>query len=106
MSSNDLFEAISHPLRIDILKILAKKPHRFADIKRMLKINSSGLLDFHLKKLGDLVNLDAEGRYIFNRKGVCRASSSGGRIKNLLAKEGFLPEPHGMHSNKYIFFTS
>ena len=41
MSSNDLFDAISHPLRIEILKELSKKPKRFAEIKRTLKIEST-----------------------------------------------------------------
>jgi DNA-binding HxlR family transcriptional regulator len=69
MGSNDLFEAVSHPLRIEILKVLAEKPQRFADVKRALKIKSSGLLDFHLKKLGDLVTVDKEGCYVLTEKG-------------------------------------
>ena len=55
MSSDELFEAVSHPLRIEIVKALAEKPLRFADLKRNLRISSSGLLDFHLKKLDDLI---------------------------------------------------
>ena len=43
MGSDDLFEAVSHPLRIEIVKALAEKPLRFADLKRALKISSSGL---------------------------------------------------------------
>ncbi len=35
----DLFETLSHPLRIEILKLLAKGSMRFAEIKR-----SSGLI--------------------------------------------------------------
>ncbi|MBO3831871.1 MAG: helix-turn-helix transcriptional regulator [Candidatus Brockarchaeota archaeon] len=66
----DLFETLSHPLRIEILKLLAKGPMRFAEIKRELRINSSGLLDFHLKKLDDLIGVDGEGRYVLNEKGV------------------------------------
>ena len=45
MGSDDLFDAISHPLRIEILKELSKRPRRFAEIKRELKIGSSGLLE-------------------------------------------------------------
>jgi len=41
MGSHDLFDAISHPLRIEILKELSKKPKRFAEIKRTLKIEST-----------------------------------------------------------------
>jgi DNA-binding HxlR family transcriptional regulator len=69
MSSNDIFEAISHPLRVEILKLLAKKPMRFADIKRELEIESSGLLDFHLKKLDNLISVDNEGFYVLSEKG-------------------------------------
>ena len=69
MSSDELFEAISHPIRIDIVKVLAEKPLRFADLKRKLKINSSGLLDFHLKKLDDLIIVNKEGRYSLTDKG-------------------------------------
>ena len=68
MGSDDLFEAVSHPLRIEIIKALAEKPKRFADIKRALKINSSGLLDFHLKKLDDLVTVE-KGCYALTEKG-------------------------------------
>ena len=69
MGSNDLFEAVSHPLRIKILKVLADKPRRFADVKRALKINSSGLLDFHLKKLDNLITVNKDGCYVLTEKG-------------------------------------
>ena len=69
MSSDELFEAVSHPIRIDIVKILAEKPSGFADLKRELKISSSGLLDFHLKKLDELITINKEGRYSLTEKG-------------------------------------
>lgn len=69
MSSNDLFEAISHPLRVEILKMLSKGPKRFSDIKRGLKIESSGLLDFHLKKLENLISVNDEGLYVLSERG-------------------------------------
>jgi DNA-binding HxlR family transcriptional regulator len=69
MSSDELFEAVSHPIRIDIVKILAEKPLGFADLKRELKISSSGLLDFHLKKLDDLISVNKEGCYALTEKG-------------------------------------
>ena len=69
MGSNDLFDGVSHPLRIDILKALAKKPMRFADLKRTFKIDSSGQLDFHLKKLDTLITTNGEGRYALTEKG-------------------------------------
>ena len=69
MGSDDLFEAVSHPMRIEIVKLLAKKPLRFADLKRTLKISSSGLLDFHLKKLNDLITTNDGGNYTLTEKG-------------------------------------
>ena len=69
MSSDELFEAISHPIRIDIVKLLSEKPLGFADLKRKLKISSSGLLDFHLKKLDDLVVVNKEGCYSLTDEG-------------------------------------
>jgi DNA-binding HxlR family transcriptional regulator len=62
MSSDEMFEAVSHPIRIDIVQILAEKPLGFADLKRELKISSSGLLDFHLRKLDELLTINKEGR--------------------------------------------
>jgi predicted small integral membrane protein len=69
MSSDELFEAVSHPIRIDIVQILSEKPLGFADLKRELKISSSGLLDFHLKKLDELITMNKEGRYSLTEKG-------------------------------------
>ncbi len=69
MSSDELFEAVSHPVRIDIVQILAEKPLGFADLKRELRISSSGLLDFHLKKLDELITINKEGRYSLTEKG-------------------------------------
>jgi DNA-binding HxlR family transcriptional regulator len=69
MSSDEMFEAVSHPIRIDIVRILAERPLGFADLKRELKLSSSGLLDFHLKKLDELITINKEGRYSLTEKG-------------------------------------
>ncbi|MHA2379949.1 MAG: ArsR/SmtB family transcription factor [Candidatus Thorarchaeota archaeon] len=69
MKSNEVFDAISHPMRVEILRELAKGPRGFADLKRKLKISSSGLLDFHLKKMASIVATDADGLYILNNRG-------------------------------------
>ena len=69
MGSDELFEAISHPIRIDIVRLLAEKPLGFAELKRKLKISSSGLLDFHLKKLNALIAVNKEGNYFLTDKG-------------------------------------
>jgi DNA-binding transcriptional ArsR family regulator len=59
----ELFEAISHPERIKILKILKEQPSSFASMKRKLGIESSGNLDYHLKKLRQLVIVREDGLY-------------------------------------------
>ena len=69
MTSDEVFEAISHPLRVSILKKLAKKPTRCADLKRTMKIKSSGLLDFHLKKMETIVTTNKDGLYTLNDRG-------------------------------------
>lgn len=69
MTSDEVFEAISHPIRIAILRELAKKPIRFADLKRNLRIKSSGQLDFHLKKMQTVITTDADGLYTLNARG-------------------------------------
>ena len=56
-------------MRIEIVKELAEKPLRFADLKRGLKISSSGLLDFHLKKLDDLITTNSDGYYVLTERG-------------------------------------
>jgi hypothetical protein len=55
--SAELFDAIAHPMRIKILKILEKEPATFATLKRQLNLDSSGNLDHHLKKLGSLITV-------------------------------------------------
>ena len=69
MGSDETFEAISHPLRIKILKLLAEKPMGFSELKRELGIKSSGKLDFHLKKLENLIALDSDGKYTLTKEG-------------------------------------
>ncbi|HVO86027.1 MAG TPA: helix-turn-helix domain-containing protein [Candidatus Eisenbacteria bacterium] len=63
VDSAELFEAISHPVRIRILKILEKQPASFASLKRQLGIESSGNLDYHLKKLTQLIAVRENGLY-------------------------------------------
>ena len=69
MGSDETFEAIAHPLRIKILKLLAERSMGFSELKRELGIKSSGKLDFHLKKLENLVALDSDGKYTLTKEG-------------------------------------
>jgi len=67
--SAELFEAISHPTRIRILKILEKQPSSFSVLKQKLKIDSSGNLDHHIKKLGQLISVQKDGSYSLSDAG-------------------------------------
>ena len=69
MTSDEVFDAISHPMRIRILRELAKKPIRFADLKRNLRVKSGGQLDFHLKKMEPVITTDEDGLYTLNARG-------------------------------------
>ena len=57
----ELFEKISHPTRLKILKLLQDDPMNFTQLKNALNIQSNGNLDHHLKKLDTLIYLDAGG---------------------------------------------
>jgi len=65
----EVFEAISHPTRICILKLLEEKPRRFSEIKHKLGITSSGNINHHLKKLSILIDTDSRGDYILTDQG-------------------------------------
>ena len=66
---SELFEKISHPTRVKILKLLKASPLNFSQLKNNLGIKSSGNLDHHLKKLGDLIYLDSDGLYKISDEG-------------------------------------
>ena len=51
----ELFEALGHPMRVSILEALESKPLGFAEIKKTVGVESSGHLQFHLRKLAGLV---------------------------------------------------
>ena len=65
----EVFDALSHPTRILILKALNEGPLGFADLKKKLGIESSGHLQHHLSKLGILVKTDEYGKYVLSDQG-------------------------------------
>ena len=65
----ELFEALSHPLRIRIIAILQQNELTFGELKRVLDITSSGHLTFYLTKLEGLVNRNTQGRYMITEDG-------------------------------------
>jgi DNA-binding HxlR family transcriptional regulator len=65
----EVFDSLGHPTRIMILKALSEGPMGFADLKKKLGIESSGHLQHHLNKLGNLVKTDNYGKYILSDQG-------------------------------------
>jgi len=65
----EVFDALSHPTRIMILKALNEGPVGFADLKKKLCIESSGHLQHHLSKLGQLIKTDEYGKYTLSEHG-------------------------------------
>jgi DNA-binding transcriptional ArsR family regulator len=65
----EVFDALSHPTRIMLLKALSDEPLGFADLKKKLGIESSGHLQHHISKLGGLVKTDEYGKYTLSDQG-------------------------------------
>lgn len=65
----ELFEAISHPTRIQILRTLIRDALGFAELKHKLGISSSGNLSHHLNKLVALVETNTQGKYKLTERG-------------------------------------
>ncbi len=65
----EVFDALSHPTRITILKALGEGAMGFADLKKKTGIDSSGHLQHHLSKLGPLVKTDEYGKYCLSDQG-------------------------------------
>lgn len=107
MSSDEVFEAISHPMRIDILMTLSKKSMGFADLKRALRISSSGLLDFHLKKMEHIVARNGDGLYTLNQTGFAALYAV-----NVVSRKGwqrrafFINIATYVLMNVYMWFTN
>ena len=89
----ELFEAVSHPTRIRILKTLAKRALGFAKLKSSLGFSSSGNLSHHLNKLGTLVQTNEQGNYELTdqgREALIAINAFGGFNKDWIRKTGVL----------------
>ena len=65
----EVFDALSHPTRIMLLKALNDEPLGFADLKKKLGIESSGHLQHHISKLDGLIKTDETGKYTLSDQG-------------------------------------
>ena len=100
MEEAEAFEAISHPLRLRILRLLAKEPLSFSQLKQRLKINSSGHLDFHLKKLQGLIE-EEDGKYALTRNGYAALQAA-----QTLSRLGWQRRAYIINWLAAIFFTA
>ncbi|MEM3956779.1 MAG: winged helix-turn-helix domain-containing protein [Thermoproteota archaeon] len=62
----ELFDTLAHPVRIRILKMLQQEPMSFSELKKALGMESSGHLQYHLERLGNMVGQDACGKYVLS----------------------------------------
>jgi DNA-binding transcriptional ArsR family regulator len=65
----EIFDALGHPTRIQILKVLSEGSLGFADLKKKTAIESSGHLQHHLTKLNGLIKTDEYGKYCLSDEG-------------------------------------
>ena len=66
---SDYFEIISHEIRRKILKLIYERIEvSYTEILKYLGI-SDGLLNFHLRRMGDLIEKTINGTYILTPKG-------------------------------------
>lgn len=65
----EVFDALGHPTRIQILKVLSEGSFGFADLKKKTAIDSSGHLQHHLNKLDGLIKTDEYGKYCLSDEG-------------------------------------
>ncbi|NLB75590.1 MAG: winged helix-turn-helix transcriptional regulator [Crenarchaeota archaeon] len=65
----EVFDALGHPTRILILKVLSESSLGFADLKKKTAIESSGHLQHHLTKLNGLIKTDKYGKYCLSDEG-------------------------------------
>jgi DNA-binding HxlR family transcriptional regulator len=65
----EVFDALGHPTRIVILKVLNEGAVGFADLKKKTAIESSGHLQHHLNKLDGLIKTDEYGKYCLSDQG-------------------------------------
>ena len=64
-----MFSALNHPIRRKIIEMLAKNNMQYTQMLEKLNIDT-GKLNFHLKKLEDLITKDEKGLYRLTDKGL------------------------------------
>ena len=64
-----MFSALNHPIRRRIIEMLARDNMQYTHMLEELDVDT-GKLNFHLKKLGDLIEKDEKGLYKLTDRGL------------------------------------
>jgi DNA-binding transcriptional ArsR family regulator len=80
-----IFTSLKHPIRRQILRMLADEPLTYSEILETLNIDS-GHLSYHLESLGDLTVHDENGHYQLSSFGVATVKLMGGVEEQTPAK--------------------
>jgi DNA-binding transcriptional ArsR family regulator len=82
---HSIFEALTHPARVKILKLVQEKQLTFSALKREIGMESSGQLQHHMQKLSGFIDVERErGSYTLTDMGrralaVYASSEASGR---------------------------
>jgi DNA-binding transcriptional ArsR family regulator len=63
------YKALDHPIRREIVQLLAREPQTYSQLLQATGIES-GHLAYHIRNLNELIEKDAEDRYYLNPEGV------------------------------------
>ena len=92
----EIFDALGHPTRILILKVLNEGAVGFADLKKKTAIESSGHLQHHLTKLNGLIKTDEYGKYCLSDEGK-DALLTVQTVENISPKNNIQERVHKKH---------
>ncbi len=97
----EVFDALGHPTRILILKVLSEGAVGFADLKKKTAIESSGHLQHHLTKLNGLIKTDEYDKYCLSDQGK-DALLTVQTVESATAKNNLNEKMHRRHFNTKI----
>ncbi|TFG34058.1 hypothetical protein EU527_05515 [Candidatus Thorarchaeota archaeon] len=69
ISEASLFESIAHESRINTIFVLQNGHLGFSELKKKLNLTSSGNLQHHINKLGNLIEQNSDGLYMLTDSG-------------------------------------
>ncbi|MFQ5999548.1 MAG: winged helix-turn-helix domain-containing protein [Candidatus Bathyarchaeia archaeon] len=64
-----LHKILKHPIRRRIVLTLEKKELTYVELMKLVEVENTGKLNYHLKILGDLIEKGGNGKYRLTEKG-------------------------------------